>query len=47
VVTDDGGAAAGIVFAASTPDGELGYIIPMNHVVQQFGGLTLVGRHNV
>jgi len=47
VVTDDGEAAAGVVFAASTPDGELGYIIPMNHVVQQFGGLTLVGRHNV
>jgi hypothetical protein len=46
VVSEKGDAAVGLVFAAS-PNGEYGFIVPMNHIATQFGGLTLVGGHGV
>jgi hypothetical protein len=46
VVTDDGAAAVGIVFAANST-GEFAWIIPMSSVEMAFGGLRLVGGHGV
>jgi hypothetical protein len=45
VVTEDSKSAVGLVFAASVPSGDLGYVIPMDHIKTLFGGLTLVGNH--
>jgi len=47
VVTEDGAGAIGLVFAASVPYGDLGYIIPMNHVEGLLGGLDLVAGHGI
>ena len=41
VVTRDGTAAVGIVFATSTPHGEVGFIVPLSHISTLFGGITL------
>ncbi len=46
VVTEKGDVAVGVVFAAS-PNGEYGFIIPMNHVATLCGGLSLVSGHGV
>jgi hypothetical protein len=44
VVTADGKAAAGLIFAC---DDRYALILPMTHVVKCFGGLTLVDGHGV
>ena len=46
VVTDDASRSVGVVFAAS-PNGEYGFIVPMDRVVTLLGGLRLVGHHGV
>ncbi len=46
VVTEDGSAGVGLVFAAS-PKGEYGWVIPMTHIVTLFGGISLVRGHGV
>jgi hypothetical protein len=46
VVTEKGDAAVGLVFAAS-PNGEYGFIVPMNHIATVLGGLSLVSGHGV
>jgi hypothetical protein len=46
VVTEDGSAVVGIVFAAS-PKGNLAYIVPVDSLAAAFGGLTFVGEHGV
>jgi len=46
VVTEDGTHAVGVVFAASqTTGGGYGIIIPIQHVLNKFGGLQLVNNH--
>ena len=45
VVTEDGQAAIGIVFASCANDYAL--LIPMNHAVTRFGGIQLVDKHGV
>jgi hypothetical protein len=48
VVSEDGTEAMGLLFAvSSSAAGDYGIIIPMAHVVAQFGGLTLVSKHGV
>lgn len=46
VVTEDGTAAVGLLFAESNK-GQYGWIVPLDHVMRQFGGLTLVSGHGV
>jgi hypothetical protein len=46
VVTDDGTAAVGVIFAAN-PAGDYGFIIPMSCAQNSFGGLSLVSGHGV
>lgn len=47
LVTDEAAQKAiGLIFAAS-PSGDRAYMIPMHHLVQQFGGLRLIGAHGV
>ncbi|TGQ36516.1 hypothetical protein [Mesorhizobium sp. M00.F.Ca.ET.216.01.1.1] len=46
VVTEDGSAAVGLVFAASR-NGDYAWIIPMPSIVNSFGGLALVGGHGI
>ena len=46
VVTEDETASVGLLFAAS-PNGDYGWIIPMNHIVTLFGGISLVHGHGV
>ena len=45
VVTDDGKHSVGILFAAAAK-GSHGFIIPMDRVLQAFGSVSLVGKHN-
>jgi hypothetical protein len=47
LVTDDTARKAiGVIFAASL-SGDRGYMIPMQHLAQQFGGLRLIRAHGV
>jgi hypothetical protein len=46
VVTDDAQAAVGLVFAAS-PNGEYGFVIPMDHVKTLLGGIQLVSKYGL
>jgi hypothetical protein len=46
VVTEDGQHAVGILFACNRT-GEFGQIIPIDHVLKHFGGVTLVAGHGV
>ncbi|MCO6438135.1 MAG: hypothetical protein J5J06_13660 [Phycisphaerae bacterium] len=46
VILDDETAAIGLLFAAS-PNGEYGWVAPIDRVLQQLGGLTLVNGHGV
>jgi len=46
VVTEDGSAAVGLLFAAS-PSGDVGAIVPMTHIATCFGSITLVSGHGV
>jgi len=46
VVTDDGQAAVGLIFAVG-PGSEYGIMIPMTHISTLFGGLALVSGHGV
>ena len=48
VVTEDGLQAVGVVFAVSQgASGDYGIIIPIDHVLNMFGGLRLVNNHGV
>lgn len=48
VVTEDGTRAVGVVFAVSQgASGDYGIIIPIDHVLNKFGGLQLVTNHGV
>jgi hypothetical protein len=48
VVTDDGARAVGIVFAVSQgTSGDYGIIIPIDYVLNKFGGLQLIGNHGI
>ena len=48
VVTEDGSRAVGVVFAVSQgASGDYGIIIPVDHVLNMFGGLQLVGDHGI
>ena len=46
VVTEDGAAAVGLIFAAS-PNGVFGWISPLTDVVAKLKGIALVGNHGV
>ena len=46
IVTEDGAAVVGILFAA-TPKGGYGYIAPVGCIESAFGGLTFVSGHGV
>lgn len=46
VVTEDGTAAVGLIFAVG-PKSEYGIMVPMPHISGLFGGITLVGNHGV
>lgn len=46
VVTEDGSAAVGLLFAAS-PNGEYGWIIPIKRVLEELGDLSLVSNHEI
>jgi hypothetical protein len=46
VVTEDGSAAVGLLFAAN-PTGEYGWIIPISAVLATFGGLRLLHGHGI
>jgi hypothetical protein len=46
VVTDDGTAAVGLLFAAS-PRGDYGWIIPIERILEEFNGINLVGQHGL
>jgi hypothetical protein len=46
VVTEDGAAAVGLVFAP-TPQGDYGWIVPMTHILTLFGGITLATKHGL
>jgi len=46
VVTEDGKHAVGVLFAA-TAKGSHGFIVPMDRVSHAFGGISLVGKHNI
>ena len=46
VVTEDGLSTVGLLFAVNNK-GEYGIIIPINSVLQEFGGAVLVSKHGV
>lgn len=47
VVTEDGSHAVGVLFAVSQGTGDYGFIIPIAHVLNKFGGLQLIGNHGI
>jgi hypothetical protein len=47
IVSEDGERAAGLLFALSDSEGNVGLMFPMNVVTAAFGGISPVGKHGL